>query len=182
MNELVLFNSTEYWIIFGLLVFSRGADFLSTWIATPNLVLEANPLAKKMGWKWGIVINIILCIIFSFWLLPALVVITTSVLVAARNFQSAWLMRTIGEHSYKSWMSEKVKMAPLGLYLFCLLSQTFLLSLVGIGLLIFSEEKVVPLGIGTGLITYALAVAIYTIIGVWKIKNPEYNLFNTKYN
>ena len=28
-------------------------DFLSTWVATPNLVLEGNPIAKKLGWRWG---------------------------------------------------------------------------------------------------------------------------------
>ena len=32
---------------------ARGMDFLSTWVATPNLVLEGNPIAKKLGWKMG---------------------------------------------------------------------------------------------------------------------------------
>jgi hypothetical protein len=34
-----------------LLVAARGMDLLSTWAGTPNLVLEDNPFAKKLGWK-----------------------------------------------------------------------------------------------------------------------------------
>ena len=84
-------------MLFLLLFVARGMDFLSTWVATPNLVLEGNPIAKKLGWKWGIPLNLALCVGLAFWPLPAIVISTTSVLVAARNFQSAWLMRSLGE-------------------------------------------------------------------------------------
>ena len=80
-----------------LLVFARGMDFLSTWIATPNLVLEGNPIAKKLGWRWGLLLNVVLVLALALWPLSAIVISTTSVLVAARNFQSAWLMRSLGE-------------------------------------------------------------------------------------
>ena len=97
MNETTAFGSSSYLGMLGILMLARSLDFLSTWIATPNLVLEANPIARKLGWKWGVVVNGILCGAFAFWPLPAVVISTTSVLVAARNFQSAWLMRTLGE-------------------------------------------------------------------------------------
>lgn len=55
MDDPVSFGSREYLLMCALLVFSRGMDFLSTWIATPNLVLEGNPLAKNSagagGWR-----------------------------------------------------------------------------------------------------------------------------------
>lgn len=53
MEDFVSFGSRDYLITLGLLVFARGMDFLSTWFATPTLALEANPLAKRLGWKWG---------------------------------------------------------------------------------------------------------------------------------
>ena len=62
MDDSVPFASREYFIFLGLLVFSRGSDFLSTWVATPHLVLEGNPIAKWLGWKWGAVVNVILVI------------------------------------------------------------------------------------------------------------------------
>ena len=95
MDDLVPFGSRTYGEILVLLFVARGMDFLSTWIATPNMVLEGNPMAKKLGWKWGIPLNLALCFGFAFWPLPAIVISTTSVLVAARNFQSAWLMRSL---------------------------------------------------------------------------------------
>src|SRR5437867_664940 len=100
MDDTVPFGSREYLLMLVLLVFARGMDFLSTWIATPNLVLEGNPIAKKLGWRGGVIVNAIICAVFALWPLPAIVIITTSLLVAARNFQSAWLMRSLGEVSY----------------------------------------------------------------------------------
>ena len=44
-----------------LLLLARGVDFCSTWVATPNLVLEGNPIAKKLGWRWGILLNFASC-------------------------------------------------------------------------------------------------------------------------
>ena len=54
MDDLVQFNPRNYALFLGLLVAARGMDFLSTWIATPRLVLEANPLARRLGWRWAI--------------------------------------------------------------------------------------------------------------------------------
>ena len=32
------------------MAFSRGMDYLSTWVGTPRLELEANPLMGWLGW------------------------------------------------------------------------------------------------------------------------------------
>ena len=37
------------WALVGAMVFARGMDFLSTWLVTPTLKLEANPLARRVG-------------------------------------------------------------------------------------------------------------------------------------
>jgi hypothetical protein len=120
MEELVPFGSRSYALLFLLLFVSRGMDFLSTWVATPNMVLEGNPIAKKLGWKWGIPLNVALCLGFAAWPLPAIVISTTSVLVASRNFQSAWLMRSLGEQIYRDWHIERIQETSVTLYLFCL--------------------------------------------------------------
>src|SRR5580765_2541553 len=120
MEDIVPFGSRAYLLMLLLLVFSRGMDFLSTRIATPNLVLEGNPIAKKLGWKWGLVVNLVLVVVLARWPLSALVVATASVLVAARNFQSAWLMHSMGEHAYRDWHVARIRETRPTLYLFCL--------------------------------------------------------------
>ena len=47
---------------------------------------EWDPLARKLRWKWGIPVNVALCLAFARWPLTAIIISTTSVLVAARNF------------------------------------------------------------------------------------------------
>jgi hypothetical protein len=177
MDDAVQFASRAYGQLFVLLLVSRGMDFISTWVATPNLVLEGNPIAKKLGWKWGILVNLALCFGFAFWPLPAIVISTTSVLVAARNFQSAWLMRSLGEQAYREWHVERVQETSITLYLFCLFGQTALTAGVGAAVIYFSNPRSdqygVLLAIGLGIIAYALTVAFYTLLGVWRLRRAN---------
>jgi hypothetical protein len=177
MDDLVPFGSRVYGEILLLLLVARGMDFLSTWIATPNMVLEGNPLAKKLGWKWGIPVNLALCFGFAFWPLPAIVISTTSVLVAARNFQSAWLMRSLGEQLYREWHVERVQETKITLYLACLFGQTALTAAVGAGVILatngHNQDEPVALAIGLGIIAYALAVAFYTLLGIVRMRRAE---------
>ncbi len=175
MDEFVPFASRHYGLMFLLLFVSRGMDFLSTWVATPNMVLEGNPLAKRLGWRWGIPLNLGLCAAFAFWPLPAIVISTTSVLVAARNFQSAWLMRSLGEHLYREWHVERVQETNVTLYLFCLFGQTALTAGVGGGVIYFvnwdRDQEV--LAIGLGIVAYAIAVAFYTLLGIVRMRRSS---------
>jgi hypothetical protein len=169
MDEMVPFGCRRYLLMLALLAFARGVDFLSTWIATPNLVLEGNPLAKKLGWKWGLALNVVLCTALAAWPLSAIVVATASVLVAARNFQSAWLMHSLGEEIYRQWHVERVRETRVTLYVFCLAGNTLLTAGIGAVLIYFSNERLVPFAIGMGMVAYAIAVAFYTLLAIWRI-------------
>jgi len=176
MDEYVPFGSRAYLCLLLVLLVSRGMDFLSTWVATPNLVLEGNPLAKKLGWKWGMPINLMLCFLFAFWPLPALVISTTSVLVAARNFQAAWLMRSMGEQHYRDWHVERLSETSITLYLSCLLGQTALMGAVGVAVIYFThwERQTALLAIGLGIVAYAIAVGFYSMLGVWRLRRLRF--------
>src|SRR5437867_13021505 len=174
-GDFVPFASRTYGLLFLLLLIARGMDFLSTWVATPNLVLEGNPVAKRLGWKWGLPLNFLLCVGLAFWPLPAIVISTASVLVAARNFQSAWLMRSLGEHLYREWHVERVQETSVTLYLSCLFGQTALTAGVGLAVIYFSnwERDLVPLAIGLGIVVYAAAVAFYTLLAIWRLRRSQ---------
>jgi hypothetical protein len=169
MDTTVPFDSREYLLMLGLLVFARGMDFLSTWIATPNLTLEGNPIAKKLGWKWGLLLNAVLIVILAMWPLSAIVVATASVLVAARNFQSAWLMRSLGEEVYREWHVQRVRETRVTLHLFCLAGNTLLTAMVGAALIFFSKPLQEPFAIGMGMVAYTIAVAFYSMLAIWRI-------------
>jgi hypothetical protein len=169
MDDMATFGSRDYCLYLLLLIFARGVDFLSTWIATPNLVLEGNPLAKMLGWRWGLLLNVVLVGVLALWPLSAIVVATASVLVAARNFQSAWLMHSLGEEVYRAWHVERVRETRVTLYVFCLAGNTLLTAGVGVALIYFSNLRLEPFAIGTGMVAYAVAVAFYTLLAIWRI-------------
>jgi len=176
MDAAVTFAGRDYCLLLLLLVFARGMDFLSTWIATPNLVLEGNPLAKKLGWQWGLLVNIVLVGVLAMWPLSAIVVATASVLVAARNFQSAWLMHSLGEEHYRQWHVERIQETRITLYLFCLAGNTLLTAGVGAALIYFSHLRLVPFAIGMGMVAYAVAVALYTLLAIWRMRRAAKKL------
>jgi hypothetical protein len=164
------FGSSSYLTMLVLLLFARGADLFSTWVATPNLKLEGNPVAKKLGWKWGALFNLVICLVFATWQMPAIIIATAGFLVAGHNFQAAWLMRTLGETGYRDFFSESIGRRGLKLYMLCVCGETFLTALVGTGIVWYSPENTIPFAIGMGVLGYALIVFFYTSLGIWRMK------------
>lgn len=173
IDDFVPFGSAAYFLLLSILLSARGADFLSTWVATPNLVLEANPISKKLGWRGGMAVNALVCAGFAVWPLPSIVISTTSVLVAARNFQSAWLMRSLGEEPYRFWVVERMRETPIALYLFCVLAQSALVGVIGFALMSFSQWHLVPFAVGLGIVTYAVAVMFFTLLSLWRVRKSS---------
>lgn len=171
MDDSVAFGGSAYLGWLGLLMFSRGMDLLSTWIASPNLVLEANPLAKKLGWKGNIALSVGASLCLALWPMPAIIVSTASVLVAARNFQQAWLMRSLGEEPYRAWQAGRIQSARLPLFLLCLAAQTALTAGVGVVLIYFcTGTDLVAISVGVGIVAYAGAIGFYSLLSVWRIR------------
>jgi hypothetical protein len=177
MDDVLHFGTRAWGLFFLLLVIARGMDFLSTWVATPNLVLEGNPIAKRLGWRWGAVVNLSICFALAFWPVSAMAVSTTSILVAARNFQSAWLMRSLGEEVYRDWHVRRIQETRITVYLFCLAGNTLLTAAVGLGVIFFSDRAPFAFAIGLGIIAYAVAVAFYTLLAVWRMRRAVQRSF-----
>ncbi len=161
-------GSPLWWVFLAMLAMARGLDLLSTYIATPNLRLEGNPVARWLGWRGGLTTNLILVLLFASWPLLAISLTTTSLLVAARNLQSAWVMRALGEVRYRVWMSDRFAEAPRGLPLLCFLGEAVLFGCVGLGLMAFSEERLIPFAVGMGVCGYGVAVAVFTSLSLWR--------------
>jgi hypothetical protein len=163
------FGSRYYWLLLAALLLGRSMDFLSTWMATPTLALEANPLAKRLGWRWGTVVNVLVCLGFACWPLPAIMIATTSVLVAGRNFQSAWLSRSMGETHYRCWIAERVAQSNRAVFVFCFVAQALLMAGLGAVIIWWRDDRWVVLAIGFGLITYSAAVLAFSLLAAWRL-------------
>ncbi len=67
---------------------------------------------------------------------------------------------------------------PPTLYLFCLFAQTILVASVGLVLMYFSDcpaygVLIVPFGVGMGMVAYAVAVTVYTLISIWHFRRAR---------
>ncbi len=173
VHRIAAFGSEEYMRLVLLVLFGRGMDMLSTWIATPTLELEANPLARLLGWRAGVVVNVIISGFLALLPLAAISVATTSVMVASRNLQSAWLTRVLGEHAYRQWIAARYREGRRGVFLICLVLHSGLIALVGIALMAFSQWLLVPFSIGFGILTYALAVGAFTGLAMHRAARAE---------
>lgn len=166
-SEFLAIGSTAWWGFAALILLGRACDLGSTYLATPRLRLEGNPIARRLGWRGGIVLSLLAALLLGAWPLIAISVTTTSLLVAARNFQQAWLMRTMGEGPYQAWFAEQVWQSPRGLVLSCHWAEAVLSALPGLALVFWGDDTRVSLGIGLGFIVYGLVVAIFSTWVLW---------------
>lgn len=169
-QELLSFASPAYWAMFALLFFARGMDLLSTRVATPNLVLEGNPIARRLGWKIGGLLNLAICFLFALLPMAAIIIATAGVLVAAHNFHAAWLMRSMGEEAYRDWFVERITSTPISLFLTSLLGETALTALVGGAIVWATPTNAIVFPIGLGILAYAAIVLFYTSLSLWRLR------------
>jgi hypothetical protein len=172
-GDALSFGHAPYLRMMGLLLFGRAADFFSTWVATPNLLLEGNPLAKKLGWKLGAFVNLALCVGLAFWQTTALAAATASLLVAAHNFHLAWLMRSMGEEDFRAWFTDRMAQSRLPLYMTCLLGETGATGLIGAALVWWYPEESKAFAIGSGILAYAFIVLFYTSLSLWRLRRNK---------
>ena len=79
-----------------LVLLSRIGDVVSTRLVTPTLRLEANPIVRRLGWRFAATTLVIAVV--PYFLLPlGVVVLTTSLLVAGSNLSRGWLVHALGE-------------------------------------------------------------------------------------
>jgi hypothetical protein len=171
-DSFISFGSRLYWLLLLALLLCRSMDVLSTHIATPNLVLEGNPIAKLLGWRWLLPVNLGFCVALAAWPLPAIMLGTMSLLVAARNFQSAWLMRSMGEEAYRAWHIQRIQETRVTLYLVCVAGESGLIAAIG-GVIILFADSLVLRGIGWGTVGYGSAVAFYILLARWKLRRAS---------
>ena len=150
-----------YWLCLLLLMAARGLDFLSTWVATPSLLLEANPVARAMGWRLGVALNVLLCLVAAAIPYVAVLVSVTSVMVAARNFQGAWVMRTMGEYEYREHLREQFRRSDPRLVLGCVWAQAVLYAGVGAALVVLTGE-LFSAAVGWGIVGFGPAIGVHS--------------------
>jgi hypothetical protein len=158
-------------LIAALLLLSRLTDIGSTWLATPRLKLEANPLVRRFRWPYAVLTLGVFVI--PYWSLAAgITLLVASLLVSAGNFGRAWVMRTIGEEEYHAFMSRLAARARPQLALSCIAASALCMAGVGAVLLLFYPDPQDDWGywFALGFIGYGMAIGLWGTVAFLRLR------------
>jgi hypothetical protein len=149
-------------VIAFLLLLARLGDVGSTYLLSPTLKLEANPIVRRFRWPFAIATLLIAAL--PYYSMPAgVAILITSLLVCASNSSRLWLVRTMGEAEYHAVLIGVARRAPVALSIvFCLLPPLFMAMIGGVILLFYpSRQQDWGYWIGLGFLLYALVIGLY---------------------
>ena len=159
--ELIYQNLNHVFCV--LLLIGRLGDIISTYIVTPNLKLEANPIVRKFRYPFAFA-TIFVCVV-PYWNLGlGLALIVASYLVSFLNISKMWFLKTLGEEdAFKLYLyiaqKSSLKMAILPSVIAC----SFLAAIGAICLLFYPHTSDWGFYFGIGVIGFALAIQIHTL-------------------
>ena len=120
-----------------IVIIARSLDILSTRYVTKELKLETNKLARKVGWKGMILLQIPTIILGSLDFYLALFIFVWSLLLFANNIEGSWYVKEMGEESYQKELQTHLKNSSKKKVLFGEISNILSFSLAGVFILVF---------------------------------------------
>lgn len=167
MNEFIENNFRHILCI--LLLFSRLGDVGSTYLVSPTLKLEANPLAKKLGWPF-MVLSLLVCLLPYYDAGLAIMALVPSLLVSSSNISKFWMVKALGETGYSMMVSSVAARSKKSHVLFSNLTAAFFIILAGFVLLLLCPDSEGPaFWFGTGIVLYGVITAFYGLLYFRKI-------------
>lgn len=157
-------------VIAALAVLSRIADVLSTYLVSPTLKLEANSIARRLGW-WYALLTILIGLIPYVSPPLGVVVLTTSFMVASANASKILIARALGEEEMAALSLRVILATPPWPGLLFLLLPGIFVALLGGSMLLFY-----PLGtewgyyFALGMLVYALAIFVWYPLNYFRVR------------
>jgi hypothetical protein len=137
----------------------RLGDIVSTRLATPTLALEANPVARRLGWPlaWA---SLLVCLVTYYDPGLGILAAVTSFFVSGSNFSRVWIMRALGEREYLEIIHRAARRTTLRAMVGFVLASACAFLIPGVALCAFSDEPL-TMYFGLGIVVYALAIALH---------------------
>lgn len=152
-------------LLCGLILLARIGDIGSTYLATPKLKLEMNPIAKKLGWPFAMA-TLLVCLVPYYSTAFGIVVLVPSLLVSASNTRAIWFVRAYGETEFQNLTEQMARKSKLSHALTASVVSAFFIALIGLTLLLLSPNPNTDWGywFGLGFLVSALAMTIHSSV------------------
>ena len=99
-------------LLCALILIARIGDIGSTYLVTPTLKLEANPIMKRLGWRFALA-TLLICLIPYYSTALGIVALVHSLLLSASNIRLVWFARAYGEREYYELLLRTAKRTTL---------------------------------------------------------------------
>lgn len=162
MREFILNHFKLEHLLCVLILISRLGDIITTFLVSPKLKLETNPIVRKLGW-WFAVPTILVCFAPYFSTELGVVVLVPSLLVCASNASKIWFVRAYGESEYYDLLLRLARKSKLSHALAATILSTSFIALAGLVLLFLCPNPDFNWGFwfAIGFLAYAFVVAFY---------------------
>ena len=101
-------------VLCGLILLGRLGDIISTWLITPKLDLEANPVVRWLGWRFAVA-TVLLCMlpyVVDPWY--AIILVPPFLMISGSNIGKIWVVRALGEKQVLQQSIETARNSTLG--------------------------------------------------------------------
>ena len=168
--------SSNFTYVLAILIFiGRLGDILSTYCATPKLVIETNIIARKFRWPFAALTTLVCLVPFYSTPLGVLILVPTF-FVCFSNISQLALIKLFGENDFKKIIIAAINKHGLGIMLlFLYLSNTFILARGLLGMLL-SRETEWGYWIGLGIVLFAIALILHKTIFLIKLSKEAKTL------
>jgi hypothetical protein len=132
-------------------------------------VLEANPVARRLGWPFAL-LTLLLAAVPYFDTTAAVIVLVPSLLVAARNFGHVWLMRGLGEERLLALQLDVARRGVFAEAFLYVCAEAGFLTIAAVVLMTLSGGlQTWPYVFAIGLLLWAVAILVHRTIHLKRI-------------
>ena len=137
--QLIFQNAHWYQILINALItiIGRLLDILSTRYVTKELKLETNKIARRLGWKGVILIQIPVVMLGSLDFYLSFFIFWWSIFLFANNIEGSWYIREAGEVEYQKEIKLRLEKSKTWKIVFSELSSFLKFTLAGTFIIIF---------------------------------------------
>ncbi|MCK4379759.1 MAG: hypothetical protein KAW51_01385 [Candidatus Lokiarchaeota archaeon] len=137
--QLILQNVEWYQFIINAIItiIGRLLDILSTRYVTKELKLETNKIARRLGWRWMIILQIPIVILGSLDFYFSFFILWWSIFLFANNIEGSWYIKEAGEEEYQKEIKLRLEKSKKWKIMFSELSSLLKFTLVGIFIIVF---------------------------------------------
>ena len=144
-----------------VLLLARLGDVGSTYLVTPTLRLEGNPIVRRIGWPCAY-LTVLVCFVSYYNTGLAMILIVASLLATASNLSRGWIARALGETEYVRVLQRAAASSSLLGAIGFVLGSSGTYALAGLVLLVISGGPTEwPFWFAVGVLVYASAKALF---------------------